>query len=174
MISIWLTRFLSRTYPLPSGWNATLLIGPKWPFTRPNSSSKTKWKKRASNLPILVDVVVTSIASCPPPITTWSNTQLEINHISKYLTPSPTQLSKQIYNISFSTYMWLERGHGSRVDGSVSLVRLLVSQSFHIEQLGCVVLGGCDEHHSVFWFLQVVNGFVVVADLAQQISWLKV
>lgn len=28
----------------------------------------------ASNLPILVEVVVTSMASCPPPITTWTQT----------------------------------------------------------------------------------------------------
>lgn len=114
----------------PSGWKATLLMGPKCPLTLPNSSSKAKWKnlgggrlklsqtqggqhhrilknkrkklqgfsstanfpkereeqslgcqgrifpargKRtnlASNLPILVEVVVTSMASCPPPSTT--------------------------------------------------------------------------------------------------------
>lgn len=31
-------------YLLPSGWKATLFIGPKWPLTLPNSSSKAKWK----------------------------------------------------------------------------------------------------------------------------------
>ena len=34
----------TRPYLLPSGWKATLLIGPKWPLTLPNSSSKAKWK----------------------------------------------------------------------------------------------------------------------------------
>ena len=30
-------------YLLPSGWNAVLLMGPKWPLTLPNSSSNTRW-----------------------------------------------------------------------------------------------------------------------------------
>ena len=46
-------------------------MGPKWPLTRPISSSNTVWKNLASNLPILVEVVVTSIASWPPPNTTY-------------------------------------------------------------------------------------------------------
>lgn len=61
-----------HTYLLPSGWNATLLIGPKCPFTLPISSSNTRWKNRASNFPTRVVVVVTSIASCPPPRMTWN------------------------------------------------------------------------------------------------------
>ena len=63
------------TYLLPSGWNATLLIGPKWPLTRPISSSNTEWKNLASNFPTRVEVVVTSMASCPPPRTTWDCTK---------------------------------------------------------------------------------------------------
>ncbi len=31
---------------------ATVCMGPKWPFTRPNSVSNTIWKKRVSNLPM--------------------------------------------------------------------------------------------------------------------------
>lgn len=64
--------FFKNPYLLPSGWNERLLIGPKWPFMLPNSSSKTMWKNRASNLPIFVEVMVTFIASCPPPTTTWT------------------------------------------------------------------------------------------------------
>lgn len=31
-------------YLLPSGWNDTQLMGPKCPFTLPNSSSYAAWK----------------------------------------------------------------------------------------------------------------------------------
>lgn len=37
-------QLLQGTDLFPSGWKATLLMGPKWPLTRPNSSSKPKWK----------------------------------------------------------------------------------------------------------------------------------
>jgi hypothetical protein len=47
-----------------------VLMGPKWPFTRPTSSSKTLCQNRVSNLPCRSDVVVTLIASCPPPRST--------------------------------------------------------------------------------------------------------
>jgi hypothetical protein len=35
-------------------------------------TAQTMWKNRASNFPALPWVVVTDIASCPPPSTTWS------------------------------------------------------------------------------------------------------
>lgn len=40
------------------------------------SKSSVTLSHLASNLPILVEVVVTSMASCPPPITTWAKTEL--------------------------------------------------------------------------------------------------
>ena len=44
-----------------------VLTGPKWPLTRPTSSSKIMCQNRVSNLPCRSEVVVTLIASCPPP-----------------------------------------------------------------------------------------------------------
>jgi hypothetical protein len=48
-----------------------VLTGPKCPLTRPTSSSSTLCQKRVSNLPCRIDVVVTFIASCPPPRSTY-------------------------------------------------------------------------------------------------------
>jgi hypothetical protein len=52
-----------------------VLMGPKWPLTRPTSSSKTLCQKRVSNLPCRADVVVTLMASCPPPKSTYRGDQ---------------------------------------------------------------------------------------------------
>ena len=53
-----------------------------WKNAKYYYTSKTMWKKRASNLPILVDVVVTSMASWPPPSTTYEyGTSNEIESI---------------------------------------------------------------------------------------------
>lgn len=44
-----------------------VLTGPKWPLTRPTSSSNTLCQNRVSNLPCRSEVVVTLMASWPPP-----------------------------------------------------------------------------------------------------------
>lgn len=51
-----------------TSWMLThVLMGPKCPFTRPTSSSKTLCQNLVSNLPCRSEVVVTFMASCPPP-----------------------------------------------------------------------------------------------------------
>merc|ERR1712070_766877 len=53
--------------PRPCGAKASVLIGPKWPPMEPSSSSYTWSKKTDSKWPCLAEVVVTDMASCPPP-----------------------------------------------------------------------------------------------------------
>ncbi|KAI8435408.1 hypothetical protein MSG28_003722 [Choristoneura fumiferana] len=79
-------------------------MGPKWPFTLPNSSSNTKWKKRASNLPCLVEVVVTSIASWPPPSTTWSKIGLSAAELTGRSVLYSFKSSKEL--VSNSLAVW--------------------------------------------------------------------
>jgi hypothetical protein len=51
-----------------------VLIGPKCPFTRPTSSSNILCQNRVSNFPCRSEVVVTFIASWPPPNRIWKGT----------------------------------------------------------------------------------------------------
>lgn len=52
------------------GWTH-VLMGPKCPFTLPTSSSNTLCQNRVSNFPCRAEVVVTFMASCPPPNRTY-------------------------------------------------------------------------------------------------------
>lgn len=55
-------------------------------FTNPGNHIQIKHTNLASNLPILVEVVVTSMASWPPPITTWATHNISaINNVKKPL-----------------------------------------------------------------------------------------
>jgi hypothetical protein len=55
------TLFDTAPVALPSGRKTMLLMDLEWLLTFPKSSSKDKWKNLASNLPVLMEIVVTSM-----------------------------------------------------------------------------------------------------------------
>lgn len=100
----------------------------------------------ASNLPILVEVVVTSMASCPPPITTCiTNTTHEAFKHSKEITfikerPYCNALgiktkTKNKHTIRVFTYMIHDGGDGCRVNRSLCFESLDVIQRTGVKQL---------------------------------------
>ena len=130
---------------LPSGWNASVLIGPKWPLIRPNSSSIKRWKNRASNFPSFVEVVVTSRASWPPPITTCCALGLKICLMTRKLISYQIIKNFIFLNIFMTVANWC-KPQWCWIYWSIRFVSFQMFQIHSVEKFCSRILRRSDNH----------------------------